>query len=55
MTAVMRRAEAVLQAWIMMSSSIKPSLTSPGAVDCRMKTSSSRTDSPMETLVSWFE
>lgn len=34
----MRRADAVLQALIMMSSSMTPSLMSPGAVDCRMKT-----------------
>jgi hypothetical protein len=34
----MRRAEAVLQALIMMRSSIRPSLMSPGAVDWRMKT-----------------
>lgn len=38
MTAVIRRAEAVLQAFIMMRSSIRPSLMSPGAVDWRMKT-----------------
>lgn len=38
MTAVMRRADAVLQALIMMRSSITPSLISPGAVDWRMKT-----------------
>lgn len=38
MTAVMRRAEAVLHALIMMSSSMSPSLMSPGAVDCRMNT-----------------
>ena len=38
MTAVIRRAEAVLQALIMMRSSIRPSLMSPGAVLCRMKT-----------------
>ena len=38
MTAVMRRAEAVLQALIMMRSSIKPSLMSPGAVDWRTNT-----------------
>ena len=39
MTAVIRRAEAVLQALIMMRSSIRPSLISPGAVLCKMKTS----------------
>lgn len=38
MTAVIRRAEAVLQALIMMRSSIRPSLMSPGAVLCKMKT-----------------
>ena len=38
MTAVMRLAEAVLQAFIMMRSSMSPSLISPGAVDCRIKT-----------------
>jgi len=42
MTAVILRAEAVLQAWIMMRSSIRPSLMSPGAVDCRMKTAENR-------------
>lgn len=36
----MRRAEAVLQALMMMSSSIRPSLMSPGAVDCSTKTRS---------------
>lgn len=71
----MRRAEAVLQALIMIRSSIKPSLISFGRVDWRINTrrdsgqtgevnwswledtvpSSSRTDSPMVTLVSWFE
>ena len=34
----MRRAEAVLQALIIMRSSIIPSLMSPGAVDWRMNT-----------------
>lgn len=38
MTAVIRRAEAVLQAFIMMRSSMRPSLMSPGAVLCRMNT-----------------
>ena len=38
MTAVIRRAEAVLHALIMMRSSIRPSLMSPGAVLCRMNT-----------------
>lgn len=37
-TAVIRRAEAVLHALIMMRSSMRPSLMSPGAVDCRMNT-----------------
>lgn len=46
---------AVLQAQIMISSSISPSLTSPVAVDWMMKTSSSRTDSPTVKDVSWFE
>lgn len=41
-TAVMRRALAVRQAWIMMSISIRPSLTSPGAVVWRMKTARER-------------
>lgn len=34
----MRRAEAVLQAFIIMRSSIRPSLMSPGAVDWSTKT-----------------
>ena len=38
MTAVIRRAEAVLQALIMIRSSMRPSLMSPGAVLCKMKT-----------------
>ena len=38
MTAVMRRAEAVLQAEMMIKSSIIPSLISPGAVVWRTKT-----------------
>jgi len=37
-TAVMRRAEAVLQALIMMRSSMRASLMSPGGVDWRIKT-----------------
>ena len=41
-TAVIRRAEAVLQALMIMRSSIRPSLMSPGAVDCRTKTGSHR-------------
>lgn len=56
MTAVMRRADAVLQALMIMSSSISPSLSSsPGLVVCRMNTSSSRTDSRITTEVSWLE
>lgn len=35
---MMRRAEAVLQALMIIRSSIRPSLMSPGAVDWRMKT-----------------
>lgn len=62
MMAVMRRAEAVLQALIMMRSSIRLSLISPHP-DCIIKTSSSRTsvnynnvpDSPIVTAVSWLE
>jgi len=54
-TAVIRRALAVLQAFIIIRSSMSPSFTSPGAVDWIMKTSSSRTDSPIVTDVSWFE
>lgn len=38
--AVMRRAEAVLQALIMIRSSIKPSLISFGRVDWRINTKS---------------
>lgn len=38
---MIRRALAVLQALIMMSSSMMPSLMSPGAVDWRMKTAHS--------------
>jgi len=38
MTAVMRRADAVLQALIMIRSSMRPSLISPGAVDWRTNT-----------------
>ena len=38
MTAVIRRAEAVLQALIIIRSSMSPSLMSPGAVLCKMKT-----------------
>lgn len=44
MTAVMRRAEAVLQALIMMRSSIRPSLISPGAVLCKIKTGKVRNE-----------
>ncbi len=46
----MRRAEAVRQALIRMRSSMMWSLMLPGSVDWMMKTSSSRTDSPMEML-----
>ena len=54
MTAVTLRAEAVLQAAIMMSISIKMSLMSPEAVWI-IKTFTSLTVSSMETLVSRFE
>jgi hypothetical protein len=37
-TAVMRRADAVLHALIMISSSMSASLMSPGGVDCKMNT-----------------
>lgn len=37
-TAVIRRADAVLQALIMISNSMSASLISPGGVDCNMKT-----------------
>jgi hypothetical protein len=46
---------AVRHAEIMIRSSIRPSLTSPVAVDWTIKTSSSRTDSPTVKEVSWFE
>ena len=46
---------AVRQAEIMIRSSIRPSFTSPVAVDWTMKTSSSRTDSPTVKEVSWLE
>jgi hypothetical protein len=46
MTAVIRRAEAVRQAFIMMSSSMRWSLIGSDPV-WMMKTSSSRTDSPL--------
>lgn len=45
MTAVMRRAEAVLQAFIMIRSSIRPSLMSFGFVDCSMNTRRVRSQS----------
>lgn len=51
----MLRAEALRQALAVIKTSMMPSLTWPGATDWTMNTSSSRTDSPMETLVSWFE
>lgn len=41
-TAVMRRAEAVLHALIMIRSSMRPSLMSPGAVDCSTNTGGRR-------------
>ena len=42
MTAVIWRAEAVLHALIIIRSSIRPSLMSPGAVLCSIKTSKIR-------------
>ena len=54
MTAVIRRAEAVLQAEMRMRSSMRLSLTSLHP-DWMMKTSSSRTDSDILTLISPFE
>lgn len=48
-TAVTREAEAILQALIMIRSSIKLSLTSPLPL-CTIYTSSPRTDSPISTL-----
>ena len=48
-TAVTRDAEAILQALIMIRSSIKLSLTSPLPL-CTIYTSSPRTDSPISTL-----
>src|SRR6266550_4225777 len=54
MTAVIRRADAVLQAEIRIKSSMKLSLTSLQP-DWMMNTSSSRTDSEMVTLVSPLE
>jgi len=45
----------VRHAEIMINISIRPSLTSPVAVDWTMKTSSSRTDSPTVKEVSWLE
>jgi hypothetical protein len=47
MTAVILRADAVLQALIMMRSSMSASLMSPGGVDCRMNTR------PYQRLRSW--
>ena len=72
MTAVIRLADAVLHAAMMIKSSMMLSLMSPGAVVCKTKTlqcqhlverysvmvgipSSSLTDSPIVTEVSWFE
>lgn len=54
MTAVILRADAVLQAEMRMRSSIRFSLTSLQA-DWMMKTSSSRTDSEILTLISPLE
>lgn len=54
MTAVIRRAEAVLQAEMRIKSSMKLSLTSLQP-DWMINTSSSRTDSEMVTLVSPLE
>lgn len=51
---MIRLADAVLHALIIMRSSMRLSLISPQP-DWIMKTSSSRTDSPIVTLVSWFE
>ena len=48
MTAVIRRADAVRQAWTMISSSMRPSLMSPGAVDCNMKTAREAVVSKMD-------
>jgi len=55
MTAVIRRADAVLHAFTMINSSIKPSFTSPGVVRWTMKTSSSRILSWIAMHVSWLE
>lgn len=49
MTAVTRQAEAILQALIMIRSSMSPSLISPHPL-CTMYTSSPLTDSPISTL-----
>ncbi|KAF0773500.1 putative secreted protein [Aphis craccivora] len=49
MTAVTRDADAILQAFIMINSSIKLSLTSPLPL-CIIYTSSPLTDSPISTL-----
>ena len=54
MTAVIRRADAPLQAEMRMRSSIRLSLTSEQP-DWMMKTSSSRMDSEILTLISPFE
>ena len=53
-TAVMRLAEAILQALMVMRSSIKLSFTGSAEV-CRMKTSSSLTESRIVTQVSPLE
>ena len=52
MTAETRTAEAILQALIMMRSSMRLSLTSPDPL-CTMNTSSPRTDSPISTLCTY--
>lgn len=49
MTAVTLLEEAILQAFIIINSSIRLSLISP-LPDCTMYTSSPRTDSPISTL-----
>ena len=49
-TAVIRRAEAVLQALIIMRSSISPSLMSPGAVLCSMNTGRFRHGDPGDQM-----
>lgn len=53
-TAVTLDAEAILQALIIINSSIKLSFTSPLPL-CTMYTSSPRTDSPISTLIENFK